>query len=92
MRNYVVATHKNCLGETVLIMITKCVFIQENEKLSLNYLCYSLPSAALHIIKFSKDAAGIFNPFALRKAKIVYNFGLSECKRVKICPNYKHYF
>ena len=23
------------------------------------------------------------NPFALRKAKIVYNFGLSECKRVK---------
>ena len=24
-----------------------------------------------------------FNPIALRKAKIVYNFGLSECKRVK---------
>ena len=24
-----------------------------------------------------------FDPFALRKAKIVYNFGLSECKRVK---------
>ena len=24
-----------------------------------------------------------FNPFALRKAKIVYNFGLSECNRVK---------
>ena len=23
-----------------------------------------------------------FNPVALRKAKIVYNFGLSECKRV----------
>ena len=23
------------------------------------------------------------NPFALRKAKIVYNFGLSECHRVK---------
>ena len=23
------------------------------------------------------------NPFALRKAKIVYNFGLSECNRVK---------
>ena len=23
------------------------------------------------------------NPIALRKAKIVYNFGLSECKRVK---------
>ena len=25
-----------------------------------------------------------FNPIALRKAKIVYNFGLSECIRVKI--------
>ena len=24
-----------------------------------------------------------FNPAALRKAKIVYNFGLSECNRVK---------
>ena len=26
----------------------------------------------------------IFNPIAVRKAKIVYNFGLSECNRVKI--------
>ena len=25
----------------------------------------------------------VFNPIALRKAKIVYNFGLSECNRVK---------
>ena len=24
-----------------------------------------------------------FNPIALRKAKTVYNFGLSECNRVK---------
>ena len=24
------------------------------------------------------------NPFALRKAKIAYNFGLSECNRVKL--------
>ena len=27
----------------------------------------------------------LFNPIALRKAKIVYNFGLSECNRVKAC-------
>ena len=26
----------------------------------------------------------LFNPIALRKAKIVCNFGLSECNRVKI--------
>ena len=26
----------------------------------------------------------LFNPIALRKAKIVYNFGLSECDRVNI--------
>ena len=25
-----------------------------------------------------------FNPTALRKAKVAYNFGLSECNRVKI--------
>ena len=25
---------------------------------------------------------GVINPIALRKAKIVYNFGLSECSRV----------
>ena len=26
----------------------------------------------------------VFNPIALRKAKIIYNFGLSECNRVKL--------
>ena len=26
----------------------------------------------------------LFNPIALRKAKIVYNFGLSECSRDKM--------
>ena len=29
------------------------------------------------------------SPIALRKAKIVYNFGLSECNRVK-GPHYGH--
>ena len=27
-----------------------------------------------------------FNPFALRKAKIIYNFGLSECHRIELIP------
>ena len=31
----------------------------------------------------SPHNAGHFNPIALRKAKIVFNFGLSECNRVK---------
>ena len=31
------------------------------------------------------------NPFALRKAKIVYNFGLYECNRVKMAVNYQSY-
>ena len=26
----------------------------------------------------------LLNPIALRKAKIVYNFGLSKCSRVKV--------
>ena len=29
------------------------------------------------------QTCGPFNPIALRKAKIVYNFGLSGCNRVK---------
>ena len=29
------------------------------------------------------DVSFAFNPMALRKAKIAYNFGLSECNRVK---------
>ena len=29
----------------------------------------------------------LFRPIALRKAKIVYNFGLSECSRVKFLEN-----
>ena len=33
-------------------------------------------------MKLDVDSA-IFNPIALRKAKIVCNFGLSECKMVK---------
>ena len=37
-------------------------------------------------------ALSFLNPIALRKAKIVYNFGLSECSRVKFpglrqCPD-----
>ena len=33
----------------------------------------------------------LLNPTALRKAKIVFNFGLSECKRVKNIPVYLNY-
>ena len=29
------------------------------------------------------EVIAYINPIALRKAKIVYNFGLSECNRVK---------
>ena len=32
---------------------------------------------------FCELTASVFNPTALRKAKIVYNFGLYECNRVK---------
>ena len=31
----------------------------------------------------------LFNPIALRQAKIVYNFGLSECSRVKKLSSFK---
>ena len=32
---------------------------------------------------YTGKSVNSFNPIALRKAKIVYNFGLSECNRVK---------
>ena len=38
----------------------------------------------------------LLNPVALRKAKIVYNFGLSECSRVKskkiVCRHFIFFF
>ena len=33
------------------------------------------------------EHVGQLNPIALRKAKIAYNFGLSECNRVKNNPS-----
>ena len=33
---------------------------------------------------FNSIALSAFNPIALRKAKIVCNFGLSECNRVNV--------
>ena len=33
----------------------------------------------MYIVKIFGD----INPIAIRKAKIVYNFGLSDCNRVK---------
>ena len=35
-------------------------------------------------LKNGSAFAYMLNPIALRKAKIVYSFGLSECSRVKI--------
>ena len=35
-------------------------------------------------LDYKLDIRGYFDPLALRKAKIAYNFGLSECSRVKI--------
>ena len=35
-------------------------------------------------IVYKKVSYKLLNPIALRKAKIVFNFGLSECNRVKV--------
>ena len=32
-----------------------------------------------------RASVAVIDPIALRKAKIVCNFGLSECNRVKVC-------
>ena len=40
----------------------------------------------VHIVSLEAFGSirGLFSPIALRKAKIVCNFGLSECNRVKL--------
>ena len=46
---------------------------------------------ACQVASCSDSADAQFNPIALRKAKIVYNFGLSECSRGKLigCAGFK---
>ena len=38
-------------------------------------------------LRKKKENHIIFNPVALRKAKIIYHFGLSECKGLKFWPS-----
>ena len=42
-----------------------------------------LQMTILVVDAISKASSTLINPIALRKAKIAYNFGLSECNRVK---------
>ena len=61
--------------------------------LTLQSCCYILPGMRTILFKFKDNYSltdkkfnpsfRVFNPIALRKAKVVYNFGLSECSRVK---------
>ena len=48
--------------------------------------------ALLNLLSNSFCRITHINPIALRKAKIVYNFGLSECNMVKLCLQRSSYF
>ena len=51
--------------------------------LSMHTSCLSLHTSILYREHCRNlEPLILFNPIALRKAKIVYNFGLSECNRV----------
>ena len=53
--------------------------------ISLNVQCFFyIYILYIYIVEFAGLARLVLNPIALRKAKIVYNFGLSECKRVEV--------
>ena len=56
----------------------KCVRIIFSERHSFQCLMLLWPLASAREILKSVS----LNPIALKKAKIVYNFGLSECNRV----------
>ena len=52
----------------------------------MGYSYIELDAEFLWLIKFNNLSYKNYNPIALRKAKIVYNFGLSDCSRVKTGP------
>ena len=47
-------------------------------------LCYQVILSELNLTQNFSLCDSCINPIALRKAKIAYNFGLFECKRVKV--------
>ena len=55
--------------------------LQVGEHLAFYLISYKQKVGILYLIK--NCISHKFNPTALRKAKIVYSFGLSECNRVK---------
>ena len=46
-------------------------------------MSYAVHGQVLMLLQFYFPYGAYLNPVALRKAKIVCNFGLSECNRVK---------
>ena len=79
--------------------LTIALFTKDRKQQNNNYICPSIFKMISHqnstwgqkfarmIIvydpRWQPRAINLFNPIALRKAKIVYYFGLSECNRVK---------
>ena len=55
-----------------------------------SYFTYLYYTESLVILSVIKTEAHVLKPFALRKAKITYNFGLSECNRVKDFSSHKN--
>ena len=65
-------------GKKFLPLKSPSLFFFEKRSNTENGRVASLESVSIHL--------SVFNPSALRKAKIVSNFGLSECNRVKLLP------
>ena len=59
--------------------------VKDAERIEPEYRC--VPCCCVAVNAGQPASKDIFNPIALRKAKIVCNFGLSECNRVKILPS-----
>ena len=56
---------------------------------SLHVVSYTTVYLLLSKLKYEVHKFCTLNPIALRKAKIVYNFGLSECNRVTVSEERK---
>ena len=78
---YTILAFLSAIGLTLRPNIKKPVFSEMKLYLQLRASVFIFLGKYLAISAFP-ETGDTFNPTAFRKAKIVYNFGLSQCNRV----------
>ena len=85
MKTYVVASHLNSLGETVLMMVTTYVFIEIYGELHLNYPFYPFLFGALLLVVACSSVSFEFQPEDLQQQIIRETFHLVSKRDDNVC-------